>query len=239
MIVSSAPAISLLNLTVCVENKMILENISFEVKEGECISIIGQNGAGKTSILKAILGLLPIKQGIICIFGEKRMNSHHNRLIGYVPQLLTIDEYLPITSFDVMQMGCTARKGILSRRTNPDKMLILDVAQKLGIADLLHKKFSVLSGGERQKVLIGRALCQKPKILLLDEFYSHLSTEAIDQSLKLIMAEKEEKHFTLVMVTHKPEIAKNYSTRIIKLSCGRKVYDINSNEFICTGANTN
>jgi zinc transport system ATP-binding protein len=149
---------------------LILENISFTVKDGEYLGIIGPNGGGKTTLIKIILGLLEPNSGSVKIFGTDSKIFKDKALIGYVPQRVSQEISLfPATVEEIVRSGRTARVGLL-KRFNKDDLAAVEKA--MGTADVARYKnnlLSDLSGGERQRVFIARALAGEPKIIILDE----------------------------------------------------------------------
>lgn len=148
----------------------ILEDVSFAVKDGEYLGVIGPNGGGKTTLIKIILGLLKPSSGSVKIFGVDSKTFRERALIGYVPQRVSQGmAQFPATVEEVVRSGRTARVGILKRFGKLDAAA---VEKAMEVADIVRYKnmmLSELSGGERQRVFIARALAGEPKILILDE----------------------------------------------------------------------
>jgi zinc transport system ATP-binding protein len=144
---------------------VVLRNVDFKVNEGDFIGVIGPNGGGKTTLLKLILGLLKPSGGRI-IFS--RDLSVENR-IGYLPQISTGDVHYPVTVTDVILSGMMIRKKIISVMSDSDRKRALKIIEELGLAGREEASLSELSGGELQKVFLGRAIIGDPKLLLLDE----------------------------------------------------------------------
>ena len=187
------------NLTVEYGNNTVLKNISFEVKKGEVLGIIGPNGGGKTTLLKAILGIVPYKTGEIEILGGKI--SEKSDLIGYVPQHAEMDKNFPINVLDVVLTGCIG-KGIhpffgYSKKLRQDAMSAL---RKVGIEHLASKRINQLSGGQFQRMLIARAIVSSPKILFLDEPTASVDPASRESIYSLLAELKED--MTIVIVSH-------------------------------------
>jgi len=143
----------------------VLEDVNFIVNESDFIGVIGPNGGGKTTLLKLILGLLKPSEGTI-IFNNDVLNGNR---IGYLPQLSTGDVNYPVTVTDIVLSGLMIQKGIISRMTSSDKMKASKVIDELGLKDLAGATINELSGGQMQRVFLGRAIIGDPKLLLLDE----------------------------------------------------------------------
>ncbi len=153
------------SLSVSYGGDPVLENVNFYVEENDFIGVIGPNGGGKTTLLKVILGLLEPVSGKLT-FNNKLLNS---RSIGYLPQISTGDLNYPVTVMDVILSGLMIRKSVLSAMSSGDKKKAYSVIDELGIRDLAKTSLNELSGGQLQRVLLGRALIGDPRLLLLDE----------------------------------------------------------------------
>ena len=158
------PLIKIENLTVAYDKVPVLENVDLEIFENDFLGVIGPNGGGKTTLLKAILGLKRPESGKIHFSKEM---SGRKKPIGYLPQVRHIDRKFPITVFDVVLSG-----GIMQNRQNA-KSIAKDKAEALleemGVAGIRNKAIGELSGGQMQRVFLCRALLSDPKLLILDE----------------------------------------------------------------------
>ena len=153
------------SLTVAYEENVALQDVEFTVNESDFIGVIGPNGGGKTTLLKVILGLIKPVSGKI-IFNNDLIN---NNSIGYLPQISTGDVSYPVTVTDVILSGMMIRKKILSRMSAADKRRAKDIIEELGLSGMEHSSLNELSGGQLQRVFLGRAIIGDPKLLLLDE----------------------------------------------------------------------
>ena len=144
---------------------VVLHDISLRVNENDFIGVIGPNGGGKTTLLKVILGLIKPENGKI-IFNNNLLNSNS---IGYLPQLSTGDTNYPVTVTDVVLSGMMISKKIISRMSGYDRKRALTVIGELGLSDLANASLNELSGGQLQRVFLGRAIIGNPRLLLLDE----------------------------------------------------------------------
>ena len=144
---------------------LVLQDVNFYVTENDFIGVIGPNGGGKTTLLKIILGLIkPVKGDI-----EFNKELIKRNTIGYLPQISTGDTSYPVTVTDIVLSGLMIRKGIISAMTQADKNKAKSIIDELGLADMAKSSLSELSGGQMQRVLLGRAIIGDPKLLLLDE----------------------------------------------------------------------
>ena len=145
--------------------KPVLKDVNFRVNENDFIGVIGPNGGGKTTLLKVILGLLkPVKGNIV--FNNDLLRGNR---IGYLPQMSTGDIHYPVTVTDIILSGLMIRKGIISRMSANDKKKAGIVIDELGLVEMAGATINELSGGQIQRVLLGRAIIGDPKLLLLDE----------------------------------------------------------------------
>lgn len=194
--------------------RTILKHVSFSLESGEMLALLGPNGTGKTTLFKVILGLLKVNQGDILIDGENIRTMSRTKiaqLIGYVPQ-----NHIPPFSFkviDVILMGRTAHLKAFTSPSSKDMEIALEVMDILKIDYLKDKLYTEISGGERQLVLIARALAQKPKFLIMDEPTSNLD---FGNQIKVL---KHIKHLAdhglaILISTHHPDHALQYATKV-------------------------
>lgn len=144
---------------------VVLQDVDFRVSENDFIGVIGPNGGGKTTLLKIILGLLkPVKGKMV--FNEELLNG---KSIGYLPQMSTADINYPVTVTDIILSGLMIRKTIISGMSSADKIKASTVIDELGLAGMSKSTINELSGGQMQRVFLGRAIIGSPRLLLLDE----------------------------------------------------------------------
>ena len=195
-------------------NRNALKNVSFAVEAGERVAIIGPNGAGKSTLFKAIVGLLPFSAGQISIYGEDCRNSHS--YVGYVPQQSAIDWSFPVSVFDVVMMGRSRHVGWFRLPGRGDHAVVRDILEHLSLDELANRQISELSGGQRRRVFIARALAQDTRIMALDEPFS-----GIDQSAEQEVIETLDiltNHgITILLSTHHMENASLHFDKILIL----------------------
>lgn len=174
----------------------VLENAEFHIHEGEFIALVGPNGAGKTTVLKLILGLEKPGGGTIELFGTSPKAGRKH--IGYVPQHADYDPTFPVSVREVVQMG---RLSPFSRSfTADDEKAVADAMDTADIADLSARSYTALSGGQRRRVLVARALAAKPDLLILDEPTANMDAES-ESRLFRTLGELKGKT-TVMIVTH-------------------------------------
>jgi zinc transport system ATP-binding protein len=176
------------------ENEWVLEDINFTLKDKEFLAIIGPNGGGKTTFLKILLGFLKPSKGEVLIYSKFPKKARE--IIGYVPQHTNFSLDIPITVFDIVLQGRVKKKKFFYSKE--DKSKAEEIMDKLGILEFKNRKIKDLSGGQRQKVLIARALVSEPKIILMDEPTSAIDPTGQKEILDLI----ETLDMTRIVVSH-------------------------------------
>ena len=196
---SDALALHIENLSVNYRHTPALTDVCLDVREGEFLGIIGPNGGGKSSLLKAILGLIPISTGKISIFGEDY--KKRTRPVGYVPQFAEMDRSFPVSALEVVMMAYQ-QKGLhpFFRFTEEHKRGAREKMEQVGIGELAERQISELSGGEFQRLLIARALAVEPRLLLLDEPTASVDPASRQKIYDLLS--QVSKTVTIILVTH-------------------------------------
>jgi zinc transport system ATP-binding protein len=175
-----------------------LEGVNIEVDSGEFVGIFGPNGGGKTTLLKILLGLLPLQKGSVRLFGHLPAEARH--LVGYVPQALQFDKDFPIGVLDVVMMGALRRLDWLGRYPADVKEKAWSALKKVGLEHKAAAAFGTLSGGEAQRALIARAILDNPRLLVLDEPTSNIDPQGGQTILDLLS--ELNRSMTILMVTH-------------------------------------
>ena len=197
-----APIINVKHLLFERNEEDIIRDFSFEIFAGDYVGIIGPNGGGKTTLLKLLLGLLKPTHGSIEILGGVPTQSEVRKQIGYVAQRGgNLDAQFPATVEEVIRSGRTPRLGFFGRMHAKDEKAIKHAVVSMGIEPFLKRPMYKLSGGERQKVLLARALVGEPKILFLDEPVDGLDPASRDDFYKLLRKLNKD-GLTIVFVSH-------------------------------------
>lgn len=202
-----------------VKKVQILHNINFSAESGQLVSLIGPNGSGKTTMIKCINQILAPQSGQILLDGinvQAMGTMELAKKVGYVPQMTK--NFMGGTVLDAVLMG--RRPYIKWKITDNDVTLVLEILKKLEITHLAHKEYESLSGGQKQKVLIARALAQDPAIYLFDEPTSFLD---IKNQLEIMNIAKElvhQHHKLVIMVVHDLTMALRYSDYVVLLEKG-------------------
>lgn len=216
----TSEAIKIKNLYVSYGPVSALTDINLVVPSGEYLGIIGPNGGGKSTLLKSILGLIPVDSGTISILGRKPGKT--GTLIGYVPQFSSVERKFPITVREAVLTGRVTFGGTAFHRYSRADREAADKALKdVGIAMLAKRGIDALSGGQFQKMLIARALAVGPQILMLDEPTASVDTASREQIFALLA--DLNKHMTIILVTHDTMAV---ASQVHKIAClnNRLVY---------------
>ncbi|EHQ35710.1 ABC transporter ATP-binding protein [Methanoplanus limicola] len=197
----------------------IIHDISFSSGEGEFVGIIGPNGSGKSTLLKSIAGILNLSKGIVNINDlniSKVSPKEMAKTLGVVPQETAVS--FDYSVFDIVMMGRHAYIGRFSQESATDTEIVNQAIDKCNIRHLAERSVKEISGGERQRVIIARALAQQPKVLLLDEATSHLD---INHQMEILNLIKGLSGVTKIGVFHDLNLASQYCDRLILLNKGK------------------
>lgn len=187
------------NLYLSYNEVNVLDNVNLTVMQGQFLAIIGPNGGGKTTLLKCILGLIEPDRGDIKI--KEYDIKEGRKLIGYVPQISDFNKHFPINVKDAILMGrITDQKGFFFNYSKEDKQMAAEIMHDLDIYGIRNRQIGRLSGGQLQRVLIGRALAAEPEILLLDEPTASLDSEARSNIYSILKDINQD--ITIIVVTH-------------------------------------
>ncbi len=194
---SDTSIITIENLTFSYGQQNILEDVHLTVVEQDSICVVGPNGGGKTTLLKIILGLLKPDQGKIKVFGTSPGKARLR--IGYVPQYAQYDPQFPITVLDVVLMGRQG-KNIFGHYTKDDHAMAMAALDEMGIEPLASKLFSGISGGQRQRALIARALLSSTELIILDEPTANIDANSEEHLFEIL--EDLNTRMAIMLVTH-------------------------------------
>ena len=202
----------------------VLADLSFKIPDRSFFIIIGPNGSGKTTTMKLISGTETLQSGDLKILGRP-INQYSRkklaRTIAYVPQLVLED--LPFTVMEVVLMGRSPHLGLLGLDREKDRDIAKQALLFTGVSHLAERRLDSISGGERQRVFIARAICQEPGLILLDEPTAALDLANQVRIMDLMEQLREEKGVTVVMVSHDINLAAMYGDHLLLLKEGRIV----------------
>jgi zinc transport system ATP-binding protein len=180
-------------------NNHVLTNVSLSVTAGDFVGVIGPNGGGKTTLLRLILGVLSPVTGTVALLGGSPEKTRIRA--GYVPQETSSNKLFPISVWDVVLMGKMGTRGFFHSYTKQDRQQVAAMLEELNIHPLKDKSIGDLSGGQRQKVLLARALVSDPQILFLDEPTASIDTKGQDELYEYLL-HKNKAGTTVLLVTH-------------------------------------
>ena len=197
------------NLSVTYDGKTALEGVNLSLCEGEFVAIVGPNGGGKSTLVKAILGLVPY-----CGRIEFAPEVADRAAIGYMPQMNNFDRAFPISVGELILSGLQGDKEhAWGRYSAEDKAKVAEVARRLGIEALVDKAIGELSGGELQRALLGRAIISEPKVLVLDEPANFIDPKFEGELYELLT--ELNKRITIVMVSHDEAAVRSLAHRVV------------------------
>ncbi len=194
------------NLTLSYDNSVVLENLSFEIKEGEYVGIVGPNGGGKTTLMKVILGLIEPTSGELNVFGNPSCERAHRSMIGYVPQRVSNPyAFFPATVEEVVRGGRASHVGFFGMENKSDAQAVKEALEEVQIAHLKQRLIYELSGGERQRVFIARALARRPRLLIFDEPTTGVDIKAQKQFYEQLES-LNKKGITILLISHDVDV---------------------------------
>ncbi|MEP4197878.1 MAG: manganese/iron ABC transporter ATP-binding protein [Aliishimia sp.] len=175
-----------------------LWNASFEIPRGTVTGLVGINGAGKSTMFKAIMGFVPVAKGKIEILGLSVREALAQNLVAYVPQSEDVDWAFPVLVEDVVMMGRYGHMGFLRRPKPADHEAVEIALKRVNMQDFRHRQIGELSGGQRKRVFLARALAQDGRVILLDEPFTGVDVQTEDQIVDLLRELRDEGRVMLV-----------------------------------------
>lgn len=220
-------AVTVEHLSYAYDGTNVLSNISFEIEEKSFFTIIGPNGSGKSTLMKIMANILRSRTGRVIVSGKniaeysRRAFSRHT---AYVPQ--SVSDQFPFTVEEIVSLGRSPHQGFLGMYSESDKQKVSAAMETTRISSLGDRRIDQVSGGERQRVFLARAICQEPDILLLDEPASALDLAHQVQLMDLLEQLKQTTGITIVMVSHDINLAAMYANAMVLIKNG---------EVLCSG----
>jgi manganese/iron transport system ATP-binding protein len=175
-----------------------LNDASFAIPQGTITALVGVNGAGKSTLFKAIMGFVPVTRGTIRLLDMPVRDALRQNLVAYVPQAEEVDWSFPVLVEDVVMMGRYGHMGLLRRPSAIDRARVDEALARVGLSDLRHRQIGELSGGQKKRVFLARALAQEGRIILLDEPFTGVDVTTEEQIISLLRALRDEGHVMLV-----------------------------------------
>ena len=202
-----------------------LRDASFTIPRGTITALVGVNGAGKSTLFKAIMGFVPLARGRITLMGHLVPEALKANLVAYVPQAEEVDWTFPVLVEDVVMMGRYGKMGLLRRPSPADRAAVDAALERVAMQDFRHRQIGELSGGQKKRVFLARALAQEGQVILLDEPTAGMSVDEAPVILNLIRALKNDPSKTILLVEHKMDVVRELADRIIVLTNGTLVAD--------------
>lgn len=226
-------ALEVENLSVTLSSHPILENVSFTIPHGQTTAIIGPNGAGKSILLKAILRLIPKKEGSVKVYG-----TPHERyrkvapLLSYIPQHLDFDRHFPLTIKGLFSLKSPRPLGLSATEHQRTQ----DLLRLVGMEKFIDHRLSTLSDGQLQRVLIGYSLMDHPQLLILDEPSAGIDVQGQETIYALLKRIQKEEGLTMILVSHELDIVMQYAKQVLclnkKLLCAGVPREVLSNQLL-------
>ncbi len=175
-----------------------LRNASFEIPRGTVTALVGVNGAGKSTLFKAIMGFVKASSGDIRLLGMSVREALNDSIVAYVPQSEEVDWAFPVLVEDVVMMGRYGHMGFLRRPAPADRAAVDAALARVGMQDYRHRQIGELSGGQRKRVFLARALAQDGQVILLDEPFTGVDVKTEDRIIALLRELRDEGRVMLV-----------------------------------------
>lgn len=213
------------NLSLIIGNKTLIENVTFNISQGDYLCILGPNGAGKSSLLKSLIGILPVSKGELFIHNKSVSDYSQKQLaqlISYVPQ--ASGRQLPFNVVEFVKMARYPFHSALSDWQPTDQQALDSALDITNTRQFSTRQMSTLSGGECQRVMIAAALCQQSPILLLDEPTSFLDPHHQVEVHRLIKTLNQQHQITIIEVSHDLNHASQHSKQILALKHGQTLW---------------
>ena len=210
------------NLSVDYGTRRILHDVSFEVQSGEILALIGPNGAGKSTLIRAVSGVIPIASGHVRTNGDDFAalpTLKRAKYVATVPQAVSLPP--AYTVWETVLFGRTPYLGFLGQPSKKDEEIARQSLARVSALSLADRRVGELSGGEQQRVLLARALCQSTPILLLDEPTAHLDLQYQVGLLELVSELAHHDHLAVLVALHDLNLAAHYADRIALMVAGQ------------------
>ncbi|MBX5484114.1 MAG: ATP-binding cassette domain-containing protein [Myxococcaceae bacterium] len=208
--------------------KPLLAPFDLVVRRGERLAVLGPNGGGKSTLLRTLLGLLPL-------LGGRRVLRSPPPRIGYVPQAHRADPVFPLSVFDVALQGRYAQVGLARRPGVKDREIARRRLEQVGVGAIAAQPFRSLSGGQRQRVLLARALAAEPELLVLDEFTSELDPAGSAALLAEVARLADGEQVSVVFVTHEINAAAQWATHVALVDSHQRIFETGPAAELLTG----
>ncbi len=193
------------------EREYAIEHVSFAIDDGEYVCLIGSNGSGKSTLLKGLVGLVPLSKGEV----DRHISLEQ---CAYMGQDNLIEKDFPATAWEVVLSGTQKRDRVFPFYTKRDRQKAQEALEIFEVSDLGAKRIGNLSGGQQRRVLLARAFCRDPKLLILDEPCAGLDPAITEEFYGLLGRLNRERHMTILMASHDLEQVASCATRVIVMN---------------------
>ncbi|MEB3224586.1 MAG: metal ABC transporter ATP-binding protein [Synechococcus sp.] len=197
--------------------RLALYNASCRVEPGTITGLVGPNGGGKSTLFKAIMGFLPPTTGKIRVAGTSVQKAQKNQWMAYVPQADEVDWHFPVSVFDVVMMGRYGYMNLLRIPSPKDRRIVMESLERVGMVDFRDRQIGELSGGQKKRAFLARALAQEGKIILLDEPFTGVDVKTEKSIIDLLLQLRDEGH-TILVSTHDLGSISTFCDRTILLN---------------------
>lgn len=211
-------SISVENLSVRYNNgHLALHDVSFQLENGTICALIGVNGGGKSTLFKSLMGLVKPQTGTIQLADMPIKNALKQNLVSYVPQSEEVDWQFPVSVYDVVMMGRYGYMNFLRHPSELDKQKVAQAMERVDILHLQHRQIGELSGGQKKRVFLARALAQESRIILLDEPFTGVDVKTENAIVELLQQLKMEGHLVLVS-THNLNSVPSFCDQVLMIN---------------------
>jgi zinc/manganese transport system ATP-binding protein len=225
----TAPAVQLVDAAIRLGGRTIWSHVDLEVDEGQFVAVLGPNGVGKSTLIKAILGILPLAEGRMTVLGREAGDA--GRDIGYLPQRRNFDANLRVRGIDVVRLGSDGDRWGLplpgaaswTARGRQQRQRVDEVIELVGATSYAHRPIGQVSGGEQQRLLIAQALVRRPRMLLLDEPLDSLDLPNQASVAALISDISNQYGITVLIVAHDVNPIVSYLDGVVYVARGGAV----------------
>ena len=218
------PLITVSDLTLGYESKIIIRNLSFKVERGDYLYIVGENGSGKTTLIKTLLKLQPPVSGKI-----EYEDGLIRKGIGYLPQQSNIQKDFPATVWEIVLSGRQKKRGLRPFYSSEDRKVANESIKRMELESLIKSSYRDLSGGQQQRVLLARALCTEGDLLILDEPVSGLDPVIMEEMYAMVESLNRD-GITVIMISHDIAAATRYASHILHI--GEKLFFGTRDEYL-------
>jgi len=229
------PGIVAKNVSVVYRNgNVALKDASFEVPQSSICALVGVNGSGKSTLFKSIMGFVPLTSGSVSLLGQSAGKTLARNTVAYVPQNEEVDWDFPVLVEDVVMMGRYGHMGFMRRPSKRDHDIVDHALQRVDMIDYRERQIGELSGGQKKRVFLARALAQEGQVILLDEPFTGVDVSSEDAIIQLLRELRDEGHVMLVS-THNLGSVPQFCDQVVLIN--RTVLDYGPTETVFTQSN--